>query len=685
MHRDYAPRGVKFYYIYKYLAHAGRQGVVQPFTLPERLQHIQSARQSLGTEIPWLCDTMDNDLKHALGDAPTSEFIIDPDGIIVRRRAWGNAQQLRKDLAELVGPIANPTEPQELDLKQELLAKAAPSGILKPIERPDNMKPLKVVPEIKPGGPPFYVKLRPEADLQLLSRGAGKLYLNFRMDPLYHVHWNNLAEPISIELVPAVGTTATPRDTEGPAVSEPADSDPREFLIDVQNWRSGDPIGLTVRYFACHDQEGWCRPVTQHYRLQLSEDVEDGYYVKPMAHGAAWPEFRGPLGNGHSPARNLPLTWSPTQNVSWRTALPAPGNSSPVVTGDRVIVSCAEDQGRRRSLYCFDRQSGRQLWVRTVAFDRVMPTHKTNPYCASTPLIAGQRIVVWHGSAGVFCYDLTGQQLWSRDLGEFRHMWGYGSSPIFHQDRVIINCGPGRRTFLIALDITDGSTRWQTDEPIEGDGDRNAAGKYSGSWSTPVVAHVDGKAQIICCMPTCVHGYDPQSGEVLWTCDGVRGEKGDLSYSTPLIADNMCVVISGFNGPAFGFEYGGTGNITDQARRWRFEPGPQNIGSGVLVGKHIYVPDAGPGTLRCIEPGTGKVVWQQRLPRPVWGSIVCADDRAYVTCQNGNTVVFEPNPNAYTELAVNPLGEPSNATPALAEGQIFLRTDQALYCIQHGQ
>jgi outer membrane protein assembly factor BamB len=395
-----------------------------------------------------------------------------------------------------------------------------------------------------------------------------------------------------------------------------------------------------------------------------------------------WPGFRGPLGNGHSPARNLPLSWSPNQNISWRSELPAPGNSSPVVTGNRVFVTCAEDQGRRRSLYCFDRKSGQQVWVRPVTFGKVMPTHKTNPYCASTPLIVGQRVVVWHGSAGVFCYDLDGQQLWSRDLGEFRHMWGYASSPIFFKDRIILNCGPGKRTFLIALNVTDGSTLWQTDEPVEGDGNRNEAGDYSGSWSTPLIAYVKGKAQVICCWPTRVHGYDPETGDIIWTCDGVRGKKGDLSYSTPLIARNLCVVLSGFNGPAFGFEYGGTGNITEKARLWRFEPGPQNIGSGVLVGQHIYVPDAGPGTLRCIDPKTGDVVWQQRMPQTAWGSIVYADRRAYVTCQNGDTVVFEPSPQAYNELAVNSLNEPSNATPAVAEGEIFLRTDRALYCIR---
>ena len=402
-----------------------------------------------------------------------------------------------------------------------------------------------------------------------------------------------------------------------------------------------------------------------------------------MSHAGVWPSFRGPSGNGISTARNVPLVWGQDKNIKWRAALPAPGNSSPIVSGDRVFITCAQDEGRKRSLFCFDRSDGKQIWVQTVKFDKVMPTHKTNPYCASTPLAAGNRVVVWHGSAGLFCYDFDGNQLWSRDLGEFRHMWGYASSPVFYKDRIILNCGPGKRAFLTAIELTTGKTLWQTDEPIEGDGDRNESRKPSGSWSTPVIARVDGKDQIICSLTTRVNAYDPDAGEILWTCDGLRGRKGDLAYSSPVIAGDTCVVLGGFNGPSFGFKLGGSGNITEAGRLWRVEPNPQNIGSGVFVGKHVYIPDAGPGTLRCIEPTTGKVVWRERMPGGrAWGSIVYADGRGYVTCQNGDTVVFAPHPDGYKKLAVNSLGEPSNSTAAIADGEIFLRTSQALYCIR---
>ncbi len=404
--------------------------------------------------------------------------------------------------------------------------------------------------------------------------------------------------------------------------------------------------------------------------------------VAAWAQAGDWPLFRGPHGNGCADGEGFPIEWEPAKNIKWETSLPEPGNSSPIVCGARVFITCAEDKGRIRNLFCLDRTTGRQLWARAVKFGKADPTHKTNPHGSSTPATDGRRVVVWHGSAGLYCYDLSGSQLWQRNLGEFKHMWGYGSSPILLGDRVIMNCGPGKRVFVTAVDLGTGKTLWETDEPQKGDGSYNENKKYMGSWCTPVLANVDGKQQIICAMPTRVNAYDPNTGKIVWTCDGIRGPRGDLAYSSPMIGDDLGVMIGGFSGPAIAFRLGGSGNITKSHRLWRVEKNPQNIGTGVLIGQHVYIANAGPGTLQCIEAATGEELWQEDPPGGNhWGSIILADGRLYVTNQQGATHVFLPNPKKLELVATNELGERSNSTPAFSDGEIFIRTFENLYCI----
>ena len=275
MYRDYAPKGVKFYYIYKALAHPENDGYVQPFTLKERLMHVKEAQRTLGSDIAWICDSMSNELKHALGGAPNSEFIIDPDGKVVVSRSWSKPSELRKDLEKLVGPVKNPTRISDLNLKTEPPPKLAASGVVPRIKVPGAMQPLKVEP--KPGKQPFYVKLRAEADDKLLRSGEGTLYVGFHLDPLYHVHWNNLAKPVKYEITGPEGTTISPAKGEGPKVKEAADIDPREFLVEIKRDKNTEgPLQLTVSYFACNDEQGWCKLVSQEYTIYLERDRDGG-------------------------------------------------------------------------------------------------------------------------------------------------------------------------------------------------------------------------------------------------------------------------------------------------------------------------------------------------------------------------------------------------------------------------
>jgi hypothetical protein len=266
---------VKFFFIYKTLAHpelAG--GYVQPFTLEERLAHAKQAEKQLGATIPWLVDAMDNRLKHALGDRPNSEFVIDPKGKIVRKRAWSHPAQVRKDLEELVGKVEKVTKEEDVKLNIQLPLKApAERGVVKRIQRP-RMQALVMEPVVKPKDPPFYAKLRVEADNDLMTSGKGKLYLGFHLDPFHNAHWNNLTRPLKYKLELPEGAKVAKASGEAAKVDAASDSDPREFLLDVESWPEDEPIKLTVTYSAC--VETACHVVRQEYVLHLKRDKDGG-------------------------------------------------------------------------------------------------------------------------------------------------------------------------------------------------------------------------------------------------------------------------------------------------------------------------------------------------------------------------------------------------------------------------
>lgn len=267
---------MRFFYLYKSLAHPETNGYVTPFTFDERLMHVKEAERTIGSRIAWLCDAMDNRLKRALGDAPNCEFVIDPEGRIARMREWSRPSELRSDLEELVGPVEHPTDPADVDIRFRPPLKTAPTGIVERLQLPGRYTALSVTPHIAESTQPFYVKLRAEAEPKLLRDGKGELYVGFHLDPLYHVHWNNLAAPLKIELETPGGVRIDPARLDGPKLEAPADADPREFLIEVDLCEPG-PVTLTVRYFACNDEEGWCKAVTQRYTIEWAADRDGGW------------------------------------------------------------------------------------------------------------------------------------------------------------------------------------------------------------------------------------------------------------------------------------------------------------------------------------------------------------------------------------------------------------------------
>ena len=277
--RDYATKGVKFYYIYKSLAHPELKGYVRPFTLEERFLHVAEAKRTLGSEIPWIVDRMDSKIRRALGNRSNMEFVIDPQGNVVHKLIWSDPETLRKKLEEWVGPVENPTRVEDLNLKILPPPKVAASGIVPRLERPvsghDFMRPVVRKPELEEGGEPFYAKLRAEADPSLLKEGTGRLWIGFFMDPLYGVYWDNLREPIRVTIDAPDGMKVSPLRLVGPKPKVKSDIDPREFLVDVVANGIDQPLKVTAVYIACHG-EGWCKSLTQRYQIDLKHDQDGG-------------------------------------------------------------------------------------------------------------------------------------------------------------------------------------------------------------------------------------------------------------------------------------------------------------------------------------------------------------------------------------------------------------------------
>lgn len=409
--------------------------------------------------------------------------------------------------------------------------------------------------------------------------------------------------------------------------------------------------------------------------------------IAPVAQADNWPGWRGATGQGQCAEKNLPLKWGPAENVRWKVALPDAGSSTPAVWGDRIFVTQASDKSiwppqggnggiakaRKRSLMCFARADGKLLWQSDVIYDQEESTHPTNPFCSASPATDGERVFVSFGSAGLHCYDFTGKELWKADLGRMEHMWGNASSPVLVGDLVVLWVGPGDRQVLVALHKKTGAKVWEHAEP-PGDGK-----KFVGSWSTPVVATVDGKEQLVLSVVQKLKGFDPRTGKELWSCDGLS----DLVYTSPLVADGVAVAMSGYGGKALAVKLGGAGDLTKNRLWHHAEKNPQRIGSGAVVDGHLYMVEDD-GRPHCFELQTGQEKWQAQIDkRPAagaWGSMVHADGRLYVTDRNGTTLIFAANPK-YELLAANRLGEHTDASIAVSDGDLFIRTYKTLWCI----
>jgi outer membrane protein assembly factor BamB len=401
--------------------------------------------------------------------------------------------------------------------------------------------------------------------------------------------------------------------------------------------------------------------------------------------GENWPQFRGPDGTGHSDARGLPLEWSETQNVVWKTAIHDRGWSSPVIYGNQIWLTSASKDGRELFVLCIDRDSGKIVrdWK---LFDVAQPqfAHAFNTYASPTPVIEEGRVYITFGAAGTACIDTRNfRVLWQRRDIECNHFRGAGSSPILFRNLLLMHFDGSDRQFVMALDKRTGETVWQTKRSIDfQDLDQNgkpaADGDLRKAFSTPQVAQINGRWEMISLGAKAAYSYDPFTGKELWRVE----ERGQHSASTrPVLGHGMIFFPTGFaNGQLFAVRTGGNGLITDTHVVWKVKRGVSNKPSILLVDGLIYM-IGDTGIASCIDAKTGEQVWQERIGGEYSASPLYADGRLWFFSEDGKTTVLKPG-RVFERVAENRLDEGFLASPAVAGKALFLRTRTHLYRIE---
>lgn len=388
---------------------------------------------------------------------------------------------------------------------------------------------------------------------------------------------------------------------------------------------------------------------------------------------ADWPGWRGPQRNGLSEESKAPLRWSAADGLAWKIALPGAGISSPIITGDRVLVTYSDGpQQETLHIACLARDSGKELWHKR--FWGTAPTlyHQSKSSMASpTPVTDGRFVYAFFGTGDVFCLDIDGGLYWQRSLaaeyGEFENRFAASSSPLLYRGALLLQCDHYGASYVISIDAKTGENRWKTDRP-----------ECWLSWATPQLVAVgdSGKHEFVVCGSHKVDSFDPETGEKLWTVRGLQRE----CIPTPLFGHGLVYAVSGAKGSTFAITPGGRGDVTDTHVRWTNPRGGPFVPSGILVGTHYYLVDD-KGIATCLNALDGKLLWQKRFPGDYTASPVAVAGRVYFTNEAGTTVVIKADSDSYEELARNDIGEPVYASMAISDGIIYLRSARHLFGI----
>jgi outer membrane protein assembly factor BamB len=397
-----------------------------------------------------------------------------------------------------------------------------------------------------------------------------------------------------------------------------------------------------------------------------------------------WPQFRGPTAQGNSAETGLPLRWSATENVGWMTPLPGESSSSPIVWADHVFVTTATDNGESCRVLAIDRLSGRILWNQEV-FKQV-PRRKEgrNTYATPTPATDGERVYACFYDGGFAALDFLGGIVWTNRSYPFYSQHGLGSSPILHRDLLIMardGSGEGEKkelgwqkpwdqAFILALDTQTGRERWKA---------RRGLSRIS--HGVPVVCDHAGKLQLVSEAGDVVQGFDLETGERLWSSEVV----GEGKVPSTVVGEGLVFTAGGWGGRESikAFRLGAVGDSKANDPVWEQRRGMPKVPSMLYLKPHLFATTDG-GIATCLRAATGEILWQERLGGNFSASPVSAEGRIYFVSDEGETIVIAAGPE-FKVLARNPLGEKVQASPAISQGQIFIRTEKHLFCIGANQ
>lgn len=396
-----------------------------------------------------------------------------------------------------------------------------------------------------------------------------------------------------------------------------------------------------------------------------------------------WLRFRGPTADGQAGDRSAPLEFGADQ-LRWRTEMPGPGASSPVVMGDRVYLTCYSGYGLdpkeagqieqlvRRAI-CVDRQSGKVLWnhaheapVRERPYSG--PYITMHGYASSTPICDGELVYYFLGTSGVIAYRPDGEQVWRADVEGQTHAWGSGASPVLHENLLIVNTS-AENNGMIALDKQTGEQVWS----VTG---------MSRAWNTPALVTINGETELVIAIQGKVLGLDPLTGKQLWECKGIKA--AELCPS-PIVHQGVIYLLGHPGGQAIAIKAGGRGDVSGTHIVWELNKG-SNVGSPVYHDGHLYWMSDKQGVAYCVAAETGEIVYQERIdPRPgmVYASPVLVGDRIYYVSRQNGTFVVSAAPE-YKLLAHNQIegdDSPFQGSPAVVDGELLLRSDRYLYCV----